>query len=212
MDYQKEYEKWLNSPKLSVQEKKDLRELSEEEKKSRFFSLLQFGTAGLRGILGTGLYRMNIYTVRHATQALAQLVCREFGKSGSVAVAYDSRKMSKEFAYEACRVLAANGIKSYLFDELRPTPELSFAVRELGCSAGINITASHNPKEYNGYKVYWQDGAQIGPNQADVISDTMGRLDVFADVDVYKRQLFCCGQDPSCCALHGPGQGIGSSA
>ena len=124
---------------------------------------LEFGTAGLRGIIGAGINRMNIYVVRRATQGLANYIIKQGGSSKGVAIAYDSRHMSPEFADEAARTLAANGIKAYKFESLRPTPELSFAVRELGCIAGINVTASHNPPEYNGYKVYWEDGAQFTP-------------------------------------------------
>ncbi len=191
MQYTEVYEKWMSSPSLDEASKKEISNLSDEEKKDRFSSYLQFGTAGLRGILGVGSYRMNIYTVRHATQALAEAI-KEHGKDAcgrGVAVAYDCRIMSPEFASEACSVLAANGIKSYKFNSLRPTPELSFAVRELGCFAGINITASHNPKEYNGYKVYWEDGAQIGAEQADSILSYMNSLDIFNDVKVADEKL-----------------------
>lgn len=143
--------------------KAELRGISEEEKKDRFYTELEFGTAGLRGVIGAGLNRMNIYTVRKATQGLANYIIKAGEQKKGVAIAYDSRRMSPEFAKEAALCLAANGIKAYLFESLRPTPELSFAVRKLGCIAGINITASHNPPEYNGYKVYWEDGAQITP-------------------------------------------------
>ena len=131
--------------------------------KERFYKDLEFGTAGLRGIIGAGINRMNIYVVRRATQGLANYIIKQGGQGKGVAIAYDSRHMSPEFAEEAALTLAANGIKAYKFESLRPTPELSFAVRELGCIAGINITASHNPPEYNGYKVYWEDGAQFTP-------------------------------------------------
>lgn len=184
MKYREEFEKWINSPALSEKDKKEIEGLSEEEKKDRFSSYLNFGTAGLRGLIGIGSFRMNIYTVRLATQAVANVIKAD-GKEAcemGVAVAHDPRIMSDEFAKEVCGVFVANGIKAYYFDELRPTPELSFAVRELKCKAGINITASHNPKEYNGYKVYWSDGAQIGIEQANAILKEMNSLDIFADV------------------------------
>ena len=163
MDYQALYEEWLTSPCFDEATKAELRGISEEEKKDRFYTELEFGTAGLRGVIGAGLNRMNIYTVRKATQGLANYIIKAGEQKKGVAIAYDSRRMSPEFAKEAALCLAANGIKAYLFESLRPTPELSFAVRKLGCIAGINITASHNPPEYNGYKVYWEDGAQITP-------------------------------------------------
>ena len=163
MDYQALYDEWLTSPCFDEVTKAELRGISEEEKKDRFYTELEFGTAGLRGVIGAGLNRMNIYTVRKATQGLANYIIKAGEQKKGVAIAYDSRRMSPEFAKEAALCLAANGIKAYLFESLRPTPELSFAVRKLGCIAGINITASHNPPEYNGYKVYWEDGAQITP-------------------------------------------------
>ncbi len=163
MDYQALYDEWLTSPCFDEATKAELRGISEEEKKDRFYTELEFGTAGLRGVIGAGLNRMNIYTVRKATQGLANYIIKAGEQKKGVAIAYDSRRMSSEFAKEAALCLAANGIKAYLFESLRPTPELSFAVRKLGCIAGINITASHNPPEYNGYKVYWEDGAQITP-------------------------------------------------
>ena len=163
MDYQALYDEWLTSPCFDEATKAELRGISEEEKKDRFYTELEFGTAGLRGVIGAGLNRMNIYTVRKATQGLANYIVKAGEQKKGVAIAYDSRRMSPEFAKEAALCLAANGIKAYLFESLRPTPELSFAVRKLGCIAGINITASHNPPEYNGYKVYWEDGAQITP-------------------------------------------------
>lgn len=184
MQYKEEFEKWIGSPVLSESDKKEIANLSEDEKKDRFSSYLNFGTAGLRGLIGIGSFRMNIYTVRLATQAVANVIKAD-GKEAcekGVAVAHDPRIMSDEFAKEVCGVFIANGIKAYYFDELRPTPELSFAVRELKCKAGINITASHNPKEYNGYKVYWSDGAQIGIEQANAILKEMNSLDIFADV------------------------------
>lgn len=165
MDYQKVYEEWVTDSYFDENTKEELRGIAddENEKKERFYRSLEFGTAGLRGIIGAGTNRMNIYTVRKATQGLANYIMKNNGKEKGVAIAYDSRRMSPEFADEAALCLAANGIKAFVFDALRPTPELSFAVRKLGCIAGINITASHNPPEYNGYKVYWEDGAQITP-------------------------------------------------
>lgn len=164
-DYKKIYEEWLSNPYFDEETKAELRAIAgdENEIKERFYMDLEFGTAGLRGIIGAGINRMNIYVVRRATQGLANYIIKQGGASRGVAIAYDSRHMSPEFADEAARTLVANGIKAYKFESLRPTPELSFAVRELGCIAGINVTASHNPPEYNGYKVYWEDGAQFTP-------------------------------------------------
>ena len=164
-DYKKIYEEWLSNPYFDEETKEELREIADNENeiKERFYMDLEFGTAGLRGVIGAGINRMNIYVVRRATQGLANYIIKQGGASKGVAIAYDSRHMSPEFADEAARTLAANGIVAYKFEFLRPTPELSFAVRELGCIAGINVTASHNPPEYNGYKVYWEDGAQFTP-------------------------------------------------
>ena len=164
-DYMKIYREWLSNPYFDEDTKAELKaiEHDENEIKERFYMDLEFGTAGLRGIIGAGINRLNIYVVRRATQGLANYIIKQGGSSMGVAIAYDSRHMSPEFAEEAALTLAANGIKAYKFESLRPTPELSFAVRELGCIAGINITASHNPPEYNGYKVYWEDGAQFTP-------------------------------------------------
>ena len=165
MDYKQMYEEWLANPYFDEKTKEELRsiESDENEIKERFYTELEFGTAGLRGIIGAGTNRMNMYTVRKATQGLANYIIKQNAQEKGVAIAYDSRRMSPEFADEAALCLAANGIKAYVFESLRPTPELSFAVRHLHCIAGINITASHNPPEYNGYKVYWEDGAQITP-------------------------------------------------
>ncbi len=159
------YQEWLSNPYFDEATKEELRAIegNENEIKERFYMDLEFGTAGLRGIIGAGINRMNIYVVRRATQGLANYIIKQGAANKGVAIAYDSRHMSPEFAMEAAMTLAANGIKAYKFESLRPTPELSFAVRELGCVAGINITASHNPPEYNGYKVYWEDGAQFTP-------------------------------------------------
>ena len=165
MDYKEVYEQWIANPYFDEATKEELKSIAEDENeiKERFYMDLEFGTAGLRGIIGAGTNRMNIYVVRRATQGLANYIAKVDKKSQGVAIAYDSRHMSPEFAQEAALCLAANGIKAYIFETLRPTPELSFAVRHLGCVAGINVTASHNPPEYNGYKVYWEDGAQITP-------------------------------------------------
>ncbi len=165
MEYRERYEGWLSDPYFDEATKEELRSIASDDNeiKERFYRDLEFGTAGLRGIIGAGTNRMNIYTVRKATQGLANYIISKDGQKKGVAIAYDSRRMSPEFADEAALCLAANGIKAYVFGSLRPTPELSYAVRSLGCIAGINITASHNPPEYNGYKVYWEDGAQITP-------------------------------------------------
>ena len=183
MSYRENYEKWLHSPALSAAEKAELEAIQGDEKEieSRFFDQLSFGTAGLRGTMGVGLYRMNVHVVRHATQAFAQVILEEGPEAvkRGVAVCFDCRNNSDIFAREAACVMAGNGIPVRLFESLRPTPELSFAVREYGCIAGINVTASHNPKEYNGYKVYWEDGAQLPPKHADEVAKKMKELDVF---------------------------------
>ena len=165
MDYMKVYEQWCTDPYFDDATKKELLAIKDDkaEIEDRFYRQLEFGTGGLRGVIGAGTNRMNIYTVRQATQGLANYIISQNGQSKGVAIAYDSRIMSKEFADEAALCLNANGIKAYVFPSLRPTPELSFSVRELHCISGIVITASHNPREYNGYKVYWEDGAQITP-------------------------------------------------
>ena len=187
MDYKQTYELWLNSPALSEAEKAELTAIAGDEKEieSRFFSQLEFGTAGLRGTMGVGLYRMNIHVIRHATQAFAKVILNEGPEAvkKGVAICFDCRNNSDVFAKEAACIMAAAGIPVRLFESLRPTPELSFAIREYGCIAGINITASHNPKEYNGYKVYWSDGAQLPPNHADQVAKIMRESDVF-DVNV----------------------------
>ncbi|MCI8513675.1 MAG: phospho-sugar mutase [Lachnospiraceae bacterium] len=165
MEYKDIYEEWLRNPYFDEATKSELRAIADDENeiRERFYTELSFGTAGLRGIIGAGTNRMNPYTVRKATQGLANYILKTGRQAKGVAIAYDSRRMSPEFADEAALCLAANGIPAYVFESLRPTPELSYAVRKLGCVAGINITASHNPPEYNGYKVYWEDGAQITP-------------------------------------------------
>lgn len=185
MDYREIYEQWLANPYFDEATKEELKGISEDENeiKERFYMDLEFGTAGLRGIIGAGTNRMNIYVVRRATQGLANYIAKVDKKAQGVAIAYDSRHMSPEFAEEAALCLAANGIKAYIFESLRPTPELSFAVRHLGCVAGINVTASHNPSEYNGYKVYWEDGAQITPPHD---SGIMGEVKSISDWNTVK--------------------------
>ena len=182
--YMKNYLRWLESDKLTDDEKAELASIREDDSeiRLRFTSYLSFGTAGLRGIMKTGMNAMNVHTVAYATQGLANLIIKEGRAADGVAIAYDSRNNSALFAKTSAQVLAAAGIKSYLFDDLRPTPELSFALREYGCVAGINITASHNPKQYNGYKAYWEDGAQLPPEHADTVSAQMEALDIFEDV------------------------------
>ena len=185
MDYKEIYNQWLENPYFDEATKEELKAIKDDENeiKERFYMDLEFGTAGLRGIIGAGTNRMNIYVVRRATQGLANYIAKVDKKSQGVAIAYDSRHMSPEFAQEAALCLAANGIKAYIFEELRPTPELSFAVRHLGCVAGINVTASHNPPEYNGYKVYWEDGAQITPPHD---SGIMGEVKAISDWNTVK--------------------------
>lgn len=190
-NYREEYEYWLSSNVVDEKTKEELRALEGDDKEieGRFKGMLTFGTAGLRGIMGAGIGMMNVYTVRYATQGLANLIIANGGQLGGkskegngVAIAHDSRNNSRLFAEEAAAVLAANNIKVYIFDDMRPTPELSFAVRETGSIAGINITASHNPKEYNGYKAYWADGAQLGPEHANIVSAEIAKVDIFRDV------------------------------
>ena len=189
-NYNAEYERWLASPVLNDEERGELLEIknNEEEKAFRFGTPMKFGTAGLRSTMCMGIGNMNRFTVAQTTRAVAALVKSVGGQSRGVVIAYDSRNNSKNFARISAEVLAGAGVKVYIFDALRPTPELSFAVRELGTIAGINITASHNPKQYNGYKAYWEDGAQIGPEQANVVSRERENFDVldvsgFADYD-----------------------------
>ncbi len=183
MSYKDTYQHWLASPALSPEERAELTVIAGDEKEieSRFFGPLEFGTAGLRGIMGVGLNRMNVHVIRHATQAFAEVVLAEGPQAAArgVAICFDCRNHSQEFARAAACVMVGNGIPVRLFESLRPTPELSFAVREYGCIAGINVTASHNPKEYNGYKVYWADGAQLPPQHAAAIAERMARIDVF---------------------------------
>jgi phosphoglucomutase len=182
-DYIKIYEKWISSPKLDAKSKKELEDIKNDEKEiqDRFYQDLSFGTAGLRGKLGAGTNRMNSYVIARATHALAKVIeahGEEYVKKG-IAIAYDCRICSDEFAKLSALIMASHGIKAYLFDSLRPTPELSFAVRYYGCASGINITASHNPKEYNGYKVYWCEGSQIKDDIADKVLDEINKMDVF---------------------------------
>ncbi len=184
MDYKEMYQQWLDNPYFDEETKAELKAIegNEKEIEDRFYMDLEFGTAGLRGVIGAGTNRMNVYTVRKATQGLANYIKSVKGEEKGVAIAYDSRHMSPEFADEAALCLAANGIKAYVFESLRPTPELSYAVRRLGCIAGINITASHNPPEYNGYKVYWEDGAQITPPHDSGIMDEVKKVTDYATV------------------------------
>ncbi len=195
MGYREVYQEWLDNAYFDEATKAELRGIADDEKEieERFYTELEFGTAGLRGVIGAGTNRMNIYTVRKATQGLANYILGIGNQAKGVAIAYDSRRMSPEFADEAALCLAANGIKAYVFESLRPTPELSFAVRKLGCTAGINITASHNPPEYNGYKVYWEDGAQITPPHDGGIMQEVKNVTDFhtvktMDLEVAKQQ------------------------
>ena len=183
-NFKEEYQRWLDSPALSDAEWKELDAIRDDEKEieSRFFAPLEFGTAGLRGTMKVGLHHMNVHVIRWATQAFANVICAEGeeAKRKGIAVAHDCRLNGEDFAREAACVMAANGIHVRIFDALRPTPELSFAVRYYGCTAGLNVTASHNPKEYNGYKVYWSDGAQLPPQHADAIAHQMEAIDIFS--------------------------------
>ena len=190
MNYKELYNDWLTNPCFDDETKAELASISEDEKeiKERFYKELEFGTAGLRGIIGAGVNRMNVYTVRKATQGLANYILKVGGADKGVAIAYDSRRMSPEFADVAALCLNANGIKAYVFESLRPTPELSFAVREHGCIAGINITASHNPAEYNGYKVYWEDGAQITPPHDTGIMAEVKAVNDFASLKTMDKE------------------------
>ena len=186
MDYMSEYKHWLDSGVLTAEEKAELEAIGDNPKEieSRFYGPLEFGTAGLRGTMAMGLHHMNIYVVRHATQAFANVICAEGAeaKERGVAICMDCRNHGMEFARAAAEVCAANGIKVRIFESLRPTPELSFAVRHYRCQAGINVTASHNPKEYNGYKVYWEDGAQLPPHHAEAIAKEIERIDIFTGI------------------------------
>ena len=184
MNYKEKYKLWLESDSTDAETKKELLSIADndDEIKLRFMKRLDFGTAGLRGEMKAGTNAINIYTVAQATQGFADLINKETDGKRPVVVAYDSRNNSELFARKAASVFAANGLKAYIFDELRPTPVLSYAVRKLGCIAGVNITASHNPKQYNGYKAYWEDGAQLPPDHARAVSDYIDRIDIFNDV------------------------------
>ena len=190
MGYKEMYEEWLNNPYFDDATKAELKAIegNEKEIEDRFYMDLEFGTAGLRGVIGAGTNRMNVYTVRKATQGLANYINNVHAQEKGVAIAYDSRHMSPEFADVAALCLAANGIKAYVFESLRPTPELSYAVRRLGCTAGINITASHNPPEYNGYKVYWEDGAQITPPHDKNILAEVAKVTSFTQVKTMTKE------------------------
>ena len=184
MNYLEEYKKWLESDEFDEETKQELLAIKDDEKEieDRFYKELEFGTAGLRGVIGAGTNRMNKYTVGKATQGLANYIVEQGVQDKGVAISYDSRKMSKEFSLQTALILAANGIKAYLFENLRPVPELSFAVRELGCTAGVMITASHNPPKYNGYKVYWDDGAQIVPPVDKDITSKVRAIESFKEI------------------------------
>jgi len=190
MEYLKKYQEWTTNPYFDEETRKELLALKDNDKEiqERFYKDLEFGTGGLRGVLGAGINRMNIYTVRRATQGLANYILKQNGASKGVAIAYDSRRMSPEFALETALCFCANGIRAYLFESLRPTPELSFALRTLGCIAGIVITASHNPPEYNGYKVYWEDGAQVtSPKDVEIIREVNAITD-FAEAKTMDKE------------------------
>ena len=184
MNYKEKYYRWLANTNVDQSAKKELESLPEKEIEERFYCDLEFGTGGLRGVMEAGSNRINVYTIRLATQGLANEIADlgDDAKKKGVVIAFDSRNNSKLFAAETAKVLCANGIKTYLFDDLRPTPELSFAVRHLGCVRGVVITASHNPKEYNGYKVYGEDGAQIDPETAKKIMSYINSTDIFDDI------------------------------
>ena len=190
MGYKETYEAWLEGAYFDEATKAELQAIKDNDKEieDRFYKDLEFGTAGLRGVIGAGTNRMNIYTVRKATQGLANYILKVNAQDKGVAIAFDSRHMSPEFADESALCLAANGIKAYVFESLRPTPELSYAVRKLGCTAGINITASHNPPEYNGYKVYWEDGAQITPPHDKNILAEVAKVTSFDQVKTMKKE------------------------
>lgn len=190
MGYVEMYQKWLTDPVFDEETKRELQEISENEKEieDRFYQELEFGTAGLRGIMGAGTNRMNRYTVGKATQGLANYICKQGGQKKGVAIAYDSRHYSKEFSEMAALIFAANGIKVYIFDDLRPTPELSYAIRKLGCISGVNLTASHNPPEYNGYKAYWEDGAQITPPYDEKIMAEVKRITDYSQIKTTSKE------------------------
>ena len=190
MNYLEEYKKWCESPEFDEETKKELLEIqgNETEIEDRFYKELEFGTAGLRGIIGAGTNRMNKYTVGKATQGLANYILEQGTQDKGVAISYDSRKMSKEFSMQTALIMCANGIKAYLFENLRPVPELSFAVRNLGCTAGVMITASHNPPKYNGYKVYWDDGSQIVSPRDTQIIEKVREVKNFSEIKEISKQ------------------------
>ena len=190
MNYLEEYKKWCESPEFDEETKKELQAIKNDEKEieDRFYKELEFGTAGLRGVIGAGTNRMNKYTVGKATQGLANYILKQGTQYKGVAISYDSRRMSKEFSMQTALILNANGIKTYLFESLRPVPELSFAVRQLKCTAGVMITASHNPPKYNGYKVYWDDGSQIvSPRDKDIINEVRN-VKTFSEIKETTRE------------------------
>ena len=196
MGYKDEYQFWLTDAYFDASTKEELKSIEDDEKEieDRFYKELEFGTGGLRGVIGAGTNRMNVYTVRKATQGLANYIIKQGGEKKGVAIAYDSRFMSPEFADEAALCLAANGIKAYVFDALRPTPELSFALRTLGCISGIVVTASHNPPEYNGYKVYWEDGAQVtAPKDKEIITEVKNVTDYHTVKTMDKKEAMEAG-------------------
>ena len=190
MNYLEEYKRWCESNEFDAETKKELEQIKDNEKEieDRFYKELEFGTAGLRGVIGAGTNRMNKYTVGKATQGLANYILEQGTQDKGVAISYDSRKMSDEFSLQTALILNANGIKTYLFESLRPVPELSFAVRQLNCTAGIMITASHNPPKYNGYKVYWDDGSQIiAPRDKDIIAEVRAISD-FKEIKTISKE------------------------
>ena len=196
MGYKDEYQFWLTDAYFDASTKEELKSIENDEKEieDRFYKELEFGTGGLRGVIGAGTNRMNVYTVRKATQGLANYIIKQGGEKKGVAIAYDSRFMSPEFADEAALCLAANGIKAYVFDALRPTPELSFALRTLGCISGVVVTASHNPPEYNGYKVYWEDGAQVtAPKDKEIITEVKNVTDYHTVKTMDKKEAMEAG-------------------
>lgn len=184
MSYKEKYEYWLQNPYFDNETKEELLKIKDDDKeiKERFSVELEFGTAGLRGIMGAGTNRINKYIVRKATQGLANYIIKNKKQDMGVAIAYDCRNNSKEFSEEAALCLAANGVKAYIFDSLRPTPELSFTIRHLKCISGINITASHNPPEYNGFKVYWEDGSQVTPPNDTGIMDEVQNIKDYSEI------------------------------
>lgn len=189
MDYIKEYNRFLNSSIINKEDKEELLNIKDDEKEKeyRFSKLLDFGTAGLRGVMGIGINMMNIYTIRHTTFSLGKVILNEGEEKRGVVICHDPRNNSDKFALEAALTLCNMGIKVYLFDDLRPTPELSFAIRHLKAISGINITASHNTKEYNGYKVYWEDGAQLSPDMAHKVHENMIKIDVLSDIKIMEK-------------------------